>query len=54
MNIHEHQAKQILKEFGAPITNGVAVFSVDEIEEKIKSLTSNKIGAPNSLSICFA
>ena len=43
MNIHEHQAKQILKEFGAPITNGVAVFSVDEIEEKIKSLTSNKI-----------
>ncbi len=43
MNIHEHQAKQILKEFGAPITNGVVVFSVDEIEEKIKSLTSNKI-----------
>ena len=43
MNIHEYQAKQILKEFGAPITNGVVVFSVDEIEEKIKSLTSNKI-----------
>ena len=43
MNIHEYQAKQILKEFGAPITNGVVVFSVDEIEEKIKTLTSNKI-----------
>ena len=23
MNIHEHQAKEILKEFGAPVSNGV-------------------------------
>ena len=30
MNIHEHQAKAVLKEFGAPVANGVAVFSVDE------------------------
>ena len=29
MNIHEHQAKEILKEFGAPISNGVVVFSID-------------------------
>ena len=25
MNIHEHQAKEILKEFGAPVSNGVVV-----------------------------
>ena len=33
MNIHEHQAKEILKEFGAPISNGVVIFSIDEIKE---------------------
>ena len=26
MNIHEHQAKEILKEFGAPVSNGVVIF----------------------------
>ena len=36
MNIHEHQAKEILKEFGAPVSNGVVVFSIDEIKEKFK------------------
>ncbi len=30
MNIHEHQAKAVLKAFGAPVADGVAVFSVDE------------------------
>ena len=35
MNIHEHQAKEILKEFGAPVSNGVVIFSIDEIKEKI-------------------
>ena len=36
MNIHEHQAKEILKEFGAPVSNGVVIFAVDEIKEKLK------------------
>ena len=36
MNIHEHQAKEILKEFGAPVSNGVVVTSINEIPEKIK------------------
>ena len=27
MNIHEHQAKEILKEYGAPISNGVVILS---------------------------
>ena len=38
MNIHEHQAKEILKEFGAPVSNGIVVFSADEIKEKVSQL----------------
>ena len=40
MNIHEHQAKEILREFGAPVSNGVVVFSTEEIKQKIKNLKS--------------
>ena len=40
MNIHEHQAKEILKEFGAPVSNGIVIFDVSEIKKKIKKLTS--------------
>ena len=40
MNIHEHQAKEILKKFGAPISKGVVIFSLDEIDNKIKELNS--------------
>ena len=42
MNIHEHQAKKLLKEFGAPVPNGVYGFSVDEILKKSKLLKTNK------------
>ena len=42
MNIHEHQAKEILKEFGAPTSKGVVIFSLDEIDEKIKNLNSKE------------
>ncbi len=42
MNIHEHQAKDILKEFGAPVSNGVVVSSISEIKEKIKKLKSQQ------------
>ena len=42
MNIHEHQAKAILKEFGAPVSNGVVIFSTDEISEKVKKLKSKE------------
>ena len=38
MNIHEHQAKEILKEFEAPVSNGVVIYSKDEIEDKISLL----------------
>ena len=42
MNIHEHQAKEILKEFGAPVSNGIVITSVKEIAEKIKTLKSKQ------------
>ena len=40
MNIHEHQAKEILKEYGAPVSKGVVILSIDEIREKITKLKS--------------
>ena len=42
MNIHEHQAKEILKEFGAPISNGIVIFSLDEIKKKITQLKTKE------------
>ncbi len=42
MNIHEHQAKEILKEFGAPVSNGVVIFALHEINEKITKLNSKQ------------
>ena len=42
MNIHEHQAKQILKEFGATVPEGVVGFTVEELLEKCKSLKTDK------------
>jgi len=42
MNIHEHQAKEILKEYGAPISNGVVILSLNEIKEKISQLKSKE------------
>jgi succinyl-CoA synthetase beta subunit len=38
MNIHEHQAKDVLRQFGVPLSQGVAVFSLDEAKRAIDSL----------------
>ena len=42
MNIHEHQAKEILREYGAPVSNGVVILSLKEIKEKISKLKSKE------------
>jgi len=42
MNIHEHQAKELLKKFGVPVPNGVVAFSAEEAIEKSKLLKTNK------------
>ncbi|HTV38321.1 MAG TPA: ATP-grasp domain-containing protein, partial [Xanthobacteraceae bacterium] len=38
MNIHEYQAKAVLKEFGAPVSRGIAIFTPDEAEAAAKEL----------------
>ena len=42
MNIHEHQAKEILKNYEVPTSNGVVIFSLSEIKEKISSLKGSQ------------
>ena len=42
MNIHEHQAKEILKQYGAPISNGVVIKSLDQVKKEIHKLKSKK------------
>ncbi|MCL6229080.1 ADP-forming succinate--CoA ligase subunit beta [Bartonella bilalgolemii] len=38
MNIHEYQAKRLLHEYGAPIANGVAIYSIEQAEKWVKKL----------------
>ncbi len=42
MNIHEHQAKQILKKYGAVVPEGVVAFSVEELVQKARLLKTEK------------
>ena len=42
MNIHEHQAKQILKKYGAIVPEGVFALTVDDLIEKAKLLNTKK------------
>jgi hypothetical protein len=38
MNIHEYQAKEILRKFGVPCSPGIAAFTVDEAVAAAKEL----------------
>ena len=42
MNIHEHQAKKILKKYGAVVPEGVFALTVDELVEKAKLLKTKQ------------
>ena len=42
MNIHEHQAKEILKKYGAVVPEGVYALNVNELIEKVKNLKADK------------
>ncbi len=42
MNIHEHQAKQILKKYGVKVPEGIFALDVEELLEKAKSLNTKK------------
>ncbi|MGH6790557.1 MAG: ADP-forming succinate--CoA ligase subunit beta [Pseudolabrys sp.] len=41
MNIHEYQAKALLREFGVPVPRGIAAFTVDEAVK-----AANELGGP--------
>ena len=43
MNIHEYQAKDILKKFGIEVPNGVVIFNLNEIKNKIKKLKTKNV-----------
>ena len=38
MNIHEYQAKQILKSYGAPVSAGVPVLTADDARAAVDEL----------------
>ena len=38
MNIHEYQAKALLKKFGAPVADGAPILSANDIESAVNSL----------------
>ena len=42
MNIHEHQAKKILNDYGAPVSKGIVIFSTDQISKEISKLKSKE------------
>jgi len=42
MNIHEHQAKEILKNYGAKVPKGIFAFEVQDLIEKAKTLKTDK------------
>jgi len=42
MNIHEHQAKEILRKFMIKVPRGVFAFSVKELIQKVKKLNTDK------------
>jgi len=41
MNIHEYQAKAVLKTFGVPVSRGIAVFSAEEARAAAETLGSS-------------
>ena len=43
MNIHEHQAKKILKDFGIAVPNGVVITDLKNIDKKIKKFNTEKL-----------
>ena len=43
MNIHEYQAKDLLKKFGASVPKGVVIYNIEEISQKIKTLGTNNL-----------
>tara|TARA_B100000941_G_C28491796_1_gene548368 strand:+ start:743 stop:1903 length:1161 start_codon:yes stop_codon:yes gene_type:complete len=43
VNIHEHQAKELLRKFGAPVPNGIVVYNLKELKDASKKIKTSKI-----------
>ena len=43
MNIHEHQAKDLLRKFGILVPKGIVIFDPNEIKNKIKILNTKNL-----------
>ena len=41
MNIHEYQAKEILRKYGVQVPNGIVAFNIEELENKIINLNNS-------------
>ena len=48
MNIHEHQAKQILKKYGVPVPEGIFALTVDELTKASRELLGKKLITPQT------
>ena len=52
MNIHEHQAKQILKKYGAVVPEGIFALTVKDLVEKAKLLNTKKYVLKAQIHAC--
>ena len=43
MNIHEYQGKAVLKEIGAPVSKGIAIFKPEEAQQAAEALDSGSV-----------
>jgi len=44
MNIHEYQAKAILRDYGAPVSRGIPAFTPEEAEKAARDLGAKEVG----------
>ncbi|HQS11136.1 MAG TPA: succinate--CoA ligase subunit beta, partial [Xanthobacteraceae bacterium] len=44
MNIHEYQAKAILRDYGAPVSRGIPAFTPEEAETAARELGAKEVG----------
>ena len=58
MNIHEHQAKALLKTYGLPVADGVAIFTASEAEaaaaDEEEDRTLGVQDTPQAISVAWA
>ena len=54
MNIHEYQAKAVLREFGVPVPRGIPAFSVDEAVRVVNASAHGLVTAVHTRDLAVA